>query len=579
MSEFEAEMDGLLTRQRHELRSRLQAFVARAAAGQCSGAAREVSDRSVELVREGCSSDLLNMPMPGHCCEDPGMNILQAPVVSDKRSPMTSVVPSAPKLHIRPSDLASLGDVTPPDISDDDDGIDAMKSSPSAIMRMSAVSRQVARGKTQLRATLKLEQKRKHHDDWRAKLLRVVFSSWYEMANAVAIIANALIIAGETQYAAERVPAKANEVFFDVCMLFFCAVFTGDLLLRLSAQGSLFFYTTEWKWNWFDVLVVMGSNIEGIAFLTDRRDDWFSKYSLLRVLRLVRVVRFVRALRSFVFFRDLRITVSVLCGSLMPMMPFLVIMSLIFMTFGILFTDGANDYMVSHGVNHELTKYYGSLFVTMATLFKAISGGIDWEVAAEPLGSLSVVYPVIFYGYMLFSVFALLNVVNAMFIDTTLQRSRQDRDFVVQTVQDGKRNFLDTMERLFTELDHDCTGTISVQELAQRFQDPKIHAYFKAIDLKVYKIKRLFMLLDTDKSGSIDHVEFRKGCDRLRGDASQLDQAIIQYQMKAMWKDVKALRELLTMLIFQRSSDPGDRTGECHVPQDRDTKTVVQALS
>merc|ERR1711920_829667 len=150
----------------------------------------------------------------------------------------------------------------------------------------------------------------------------------------------------------------------------------------------------EWKWNWFDVVVVVGSNLEAIAFLTDKRDDWFSKYSLLRVLRLVRVVRFVRALRSFVFFRDLRITVSVLCGSLMPMMPFLVIMTLIFMTFGILFTDGASDYMVSHGVEPELMKYYGSLPVTMATLFKSISGGIDWEVAAEPLESLHGVYSI-----------------------------------------------------------------------------------------------------------------------------------------------------------------------------------------
>merc|ERR1712048_1180427 len=184
------------------------------------------------------------------------------------------------------------------------------------------------------------------------------------------------------------------------------------------------------------------------------------------------------------------------------MMPFLVIMTLIFMTFGILFTDGASDYMVSHGVDPELKKYYGSLFVTMQTLFKAISGGIDWEVAAEPLESMNSVYSIIFYGYMMFAVFALLNVVNAMFIDTTLQRSRQDRGFVVQTEQDGKRNFLDTMERLFTELDHDCTGTISVRELYERLQEPKICAYFKAIDLKVYKVKRLFQLLDADKSGA-----------------------------------------------------------------------------
>jgi len=189
---------------------------------------------------------------------------------------------------------------------------------------------------------------------------------------------------------------------------------------------------------------------------------------------------------------------------------------------------------------------------------------------------MNALYSITFYSYMAFSIFALLNVVNAMFIDTTLQRSRQDRDFVVQTEQDGKRNFLDTMDRLFTELDNDGTGTISVKELHQRLQDPKICAYFKAIDLKVYKVKKLFQLLDIDKSGAIDHLEFKKGCDRLRGDASQLDQALIQYQMKALWKESRAIKELLTMQTLQRL-DPCDRMGES-IPILR-ARSTVQALS
>lgn len=577
MSELEAEMDELLTRQHQELRSRLQAFAARAARGQCSGAAPESfhqgSSGGFELASESHSPEMMDIPMPGHCYEDSGVKTLQTEVINDKWSPPTSVVPSAPRLNNRgPEDF---GDVNPLDVSDDDgQSINAIMSPPSAIDVLG--SHKGGRGKTRHRASLKLEQKAKRGNDWRAKLLRLTFSARYEMANAVAILVNALFIAWETQHSAERVPAIAHEIYFDVLMLLFCAVFTGDLILRLTAQGSLFFCTTEWKWNSFDVVVVIGSNLEAIAFLTDKRDDWFSKYSLLRVLRLVRVVRFVRALRSFVFFRDLRITVSVLCGSLMPMMPFVIIMTLIFMTFGILFTDGASEHMVSHGVDPQLMKYYGSLFVTMSTLFKAITGGIDWEVAAEPLESMNALYSITFYSYMAFSIFALLNVVNAMFIDKTLQRSRQDRDFVVQTEQDGKREFLDTMDRLFTELDHDGTGTISVKGLHQRLQDPKICAYFKAIDLKVYKVEKLFQLLDVDKSGAIDHLEFKKGCDRLRGDASQLDQALMQYQMKALGKESRAIKELLTMQALQRL-DPCDRMGKSK-PILRASSTV-QALS
>jgi len=198
-----------------------------------------------------------------------------------------------------------------------------------------------------------------------------------------------------------------------------------------------------------------------------------------------------------------------------------------------------------HSYHPGLKKYYGSVFVTVATLFKTITGGIDWEVAVEPLEKMPLMYTVVFYAYVTFSVFALLNVVNAMFIDSTFQRSRQDRDYVVQTEQDGKRSFLAMMERLFVELDIDNTGTINLSELQNRIRDQKVRAYFKAIDLDIYKVKKLFRLMDTDKSGGIDHVEFRRGCDRLRGEASQLDQAILHYQMKMLSRDVATVKHLV----------------------------------
>ncbi|CAK0805889.1 unnamed protein product [Prorocentrum cordatum] len=73
LSELEAEMDGLLTTQHHELRSQLRAFATRAATGQCSGTAQETfrrdSTASVELVRDGLSPEIMDVPMPGHCYE------------------------------------------------------------------------------------------------------------------------------------------------------------------------------------------------------------------------------------------------------------------------------------------------------------------------------------------------------------------------------------------------------------------------------------------------------------------------------------------------------------------------------
>merc|ERR1712113_79985 len=101
--------------------------------------------------------------------------------------------------------------------------------------------------------------------------------------------------------------------------------------------------------------------------------------------------------------------------------------------------------------------------------------------------------------------------------------------------------------------------------------DPNVTAYFRAIDLKIYKVRRLFQLMDVDKSGSIDRSEFEKGCDRLRGDATQLDQGILQYQLKMLARDVKTMKELMMpMKPFQRARprDP-TRQSTADVSQDK----------
>ena len=105
--------------------------------------------------------------------------------------------------------------------------------------------------------------------------------------------------------------------------------------------------------------------------------------------------------------------------------------------------------------------------------------------------------------------------------------------------------FLAMMEKLFAELDIDNTGTITLTELQTRMRDQKVRAYFQAIDLKIDKVKRLFRLMDTDNSGDIDRAEFRRGCERLRGEASQLDQAILQYEVKMLSKDITFIKDLL----------------------------------
>jgi hypothetical protein len=341
-------------------------------------------------------------------------------------------------------------------------------------------------------------------------------------------------------------------------MFVFCALFAADVAARLVAQGFRFFYSVDWKWNWFDVFVVTGSFMDVIAYCLESHSSVLSTSSLLRVLRLVKVMRIVRALRSIVYFRDLRITVSMLCEAVVPLMTFVFIIAMVFLVFGIFFTEGATEYVVAQGAadygRGGLSTHYGDLSVTMLTLFKSITGGIDWQDASEPLERLPGVYAVVFYAYVVWSVFAMMNVVSAIFIDNTIQRSKHDREFVVQAEIQEKKDFMATMDKLFVELDPDHSGTIRLEELQARIQAPRVSAYFRAIDLNPCKVRMLFQLMDCDGSGDIDRAEFKRGCDRLRGDANQLDLAILQLEVKQMNMATAAVKGVLAKISAQLDS-------------------------
>ena len=58
-------------------------------------------------------------------------------------------------------------------------------------------------------------------------------------------------------------------------------------------------------------------------------------------------------------------------------------------SFGILFTDMSLQYVESNPVDEEMDKYFGSLYISCNTLFRALLEGFDWVEAAESLKPLA----------------------------------------------------------------------------------------------------------------------------------------------------------------------------------------------
>jgi hypothetical protein len=392
-------------------------------------------------------------------------------------------------------------------------------------------ARSILQGKTSLQAQISLTDR-----------IQIITSNWiYEVGAALMIVLNASVVAWEAQYAAEKAALglDGKTIYFQAFGLLFCFIFAVDLLFRLIAQGLLVFFLSEERWwNLIDTVVVLNFLVDVILEATDA-DSSRVHFSLLRVIRLLRVVRVLRVLRNFSYMRDMRIMVSMLCGAVVPLTWIIIIMFSVCMTFAIFFTDASATYLRSRSESQDpgladLKHYFGDLPRSIASLYMSITGGVDWELVANSLSLISGWYVVAFYAFIAFSTFAMLNVISAIFIDTTIQRSKNDRDFVIQTEMEGKRDFIRTMDFLFLELDQDGSGEISLEELQSHMLVPKVEAYFKALDLDVSKAKKLFKLMDSDNSGTISREEFIVGASRLRGEAKELDVAILQYEIKGI---------------------------------------------
>jgi len=322
----------------------------------------------------------------------------------------------------------------------------------------------------------------------------------------------------------------------------------------------------------FDVFVVATSVIE-VAF------QWvevifgnmkgtttgalIAQFSMLRIVRLLRAIRMTRAIRVIRFIRELRLMVNSITGALKSLAWAAVLMIIILLVFGVFFTDGAITYCLSHNsMDDELTlklrEAFGKLPRSTLSLYMAMSGGKDWADIWVLLKPLPWEYQWCFVLFVTFAILALLNVVTAVFVETAMSRSQNDREFVVQQEIEQRKEFVSLMQKVFEELDTNRSGALTLQEFEKHIDDEKIMAYLSTLQLDIGQVRTLFTLLDVDHTGGVDLDEFVGGCLRMRGAARSLDIAVLKYQTEWIIKKLESIEKKMIDSVDAGTSDSSD---------------------
>merc|ERR1712008_290600 len=162
-------------------------------------------------------------------------------------------------------------------------------------------------------------------------------------------------------------------------------MFLLELLIRCCAEMDHFLSrrNPNLAWNIFDLVLVLCSLMTDLA-------DFFAMWSttdvasirLLRVLRLTRAARLVRVLR---FFTDLRLMIVGIASCAQSLLWAAFLLLLVIYIYAMLVLQLVVEELSHAGSRHvaSLQQYYGSLTMTLYTLFGSVSGGLNWQDGAK----------------------------------------------------------------------------------------------------------------------------------------------------------------------------------------------------
>jgi hypothetical protein len=246
-------------------------------------------------------------------------------------------------------------------------------------------------------------------------------------------------------------------------------LFLLEVVLRIMAARSKYFFGDMWQWNVLDFLLAAW----GVHEVSQNR----CSFMYVRMVRFFRLVRLLRVTNNVLWLRDLRLMACTLLQSLVSIFWAFVLLFVVVYCFGACFTDAVSSHLAGdrhrgasedgrhlHEDTHNLEELYGSLPRTMYTLLLAITNGADWMTLAAPLGEVHRAYLAMFAVYVVLVLIGALNVLTSVFVERARELSRSDRDVATQTELASQEAFIVEMRRIFEEVDKDQDGIITWQE-------------------------------------------------------------------------------------------------------------------
>jgi len=207
--------------------------------------------------------------------------------------------------------------------------------------------------------------------------------------------------------------------------------------------------------------------------------------------------------------------------------------------FSVIFINAASQYVADASDSDlyvgEFKEYFGSLFMTMVTLFMSVAGGIDWWTVLRLLIEIHIGYALLFMLFVVITVLAVLNVISAIFVNDAIESTRTDHDLRVQGELEETRLMLERLTGIFGNMEK-LYGTqqISERDFVEQVEREEVKMQLSVLGLHYTDGRNFFRLLDVDGSRWLGVDEFVMGCLSLKGGALLIDSNVLIQDTRSM---------------------------------------------
>jgi len=370
------------------------------------------------------------------------------------------------------------------------------------------------------------------------------------------ILANVLVILYTANWTLEN---ESFDVPYAVSGLdiFFCTVYLLESGLKIRVHKAYFFWNEEAPWNVFDLILVILAVYDLIVSL--QYDDGHSaNMNFMRSLRVVKVSRILRLVRVIRVFRDLRCMLFSIIWSFSSLFWCLVLIFFVILVFSLLIVQLVTEHIVEKDVDglvkEDFLYYFGSVQVTMATLYQACTGGVDWRNPYELLEYTGEMGAVAFLFYVAFFEFAVFNVLTGVFVDHAMKVSAADRELALAEQKKKERTEAERLRDTCRIIDADGDGKISWVEFHDFLQFENGYRNMASLGLDIFDSKKFFKnLMVMTNQREIEITQFVSGCMRMKGAATGIDLHTLVADLSTFQRRQEQLQEMVASTLKDRS--------------------------